>query len=372
LICYDFDGTELWKVPLPLRPSRFGSGTSPVVVDDLVVLNRDEWPAIRRTEQGGFEPGESDAHILAVHAADGTTAWDTKRPGSFVFYSTPVVWRGPQGTQVLLMGSSRLTSYDVKTGKELWWVNELPPQVCATPQVNDTHVYLTATGMFGEPDTFLGLPDFATFLQQHDQDGDGQIAISEIPADFVVVDRRASGGAGNSPLTMFAPGMDRNQDQKIDQQEWKGFDAGVGTFIKNAPQGVYAIRLGGEGDVTKTNIQWHVTRGVTEVPSLLVLSDRMFLVRNGGIVHCRDLETGQDLYQGRLGAVGGYYASPVLAGGNVYFASDRGAVTVIAAHTPRLEVLARNDLQEPIMATPAPLEGRLYVRTAAHLYAFGQ
>jgi outer membrane protein assembly factor BamB len=171
---------------------------------------------------------------------------------------------------------------------------------------------------------------------------------------------------------MFAAGMDRNQDQKIDQQEWKEFDTAAGDFIKNAPQGVFAIQLGAAGDATTSNVRWQMKRGVAEVPSLLVLPDRMFLVRNGGIVHCRDLATGQDLYQGRLGAVGGYYASPVMAGGNVYFASDRGAVTVVAANSPQLEVLARNDLQEPIIATPAAVDGRLYVRTAAHLYALGR
>ena len=111
---------------------------------------------------------------------------------------------------------------------------------------------------------------------------------------------------------------------------------------------------------------------VAEVPSLLIYADRMFLVRNGDIVHCRNLETGKDIYRGRLGAIGGYYASPVAAGGNVYFASDRGAVTVISADAPQLKVLARNELGEPIMATPALVDGVIYIRTDSHLFAFGE
>ena len=66
-----------------------------------------------------------------------------------------------------------------------------------------------------------------------------------------------------------------------------------------------------------------------------------------------------------------YYSSPVAAGGNIYFASGDGVVSVLRAGD-KLDVAARNDLGEPIFATPAILDGRLYVRTASHLYAFGR
>ena len=51
-------------------------------------------------------------------------------------------------------------------------------------------------------------------------------------------------------------------------------------------------------------------------------------------------------------------------------ASDEGTVVVFAAQDT-LEVLARNELGEPILATPAIADGKIYVRTLAHLYAFG-
>jgi len=72
----------------------------------------------------------------------------------------------------------------------------------------------------------------------------------------------------------------------------------------------------------------------------------------------------------RLGAAGAYFASPVAAGGRIYFASGDGVVSVIGAGD-KLEVLARNDLQEPLFATPAIVENVIYIRTPAHLYAFG-
>ena len=58
-------------------------------------------------------------------------------------------------------------------------------------------------------------------------------------------------------------------------------------------------------------------------------------------------------------------------GPEIYFASDRGAITVCEA-SDRLNVLARADLKEPIMATPAIVDGKIYVRTDKRLHAFGR
>ena len=164
--------------------------------------------------------------------------------------------------------------------------------------------------------------------------------------------------------------MDRNQDGEINESEWNRFNTGFGGFIKRTEPGVFALKLGGQGELNRESVVWHNKRRVAEVRSLLVLEDRIFVVRNGGIVHCRELATGKDLYRGRLGATGGYYTSPVAADGKVYFASDRGLVTVIDAHSSKLSVLARNDLGEPIMATPALVDQRIYLRTEDHMYAF--
>ena len=68
---------------------------------------------------------------------------------------------------------------------------------------------------------------------------------------------------------------------------------------------------------------------------------------------------------------GDYYASPVAGDGKIYVASQRGVVAVLRAGDT-LDVLARNDLGEPILATPAIVDGKLYVRTEGHLYAFGK
>ena len=71
-----------------------------------------------------------------------------------------------------------------------------------------------------------------------------------------------------------------------------------------------------------------------------------------------------------MGIIGDFYASPVATAGKVYFAAQKGTVAVLAA-ADTFTALATNDLGEPIFATPAIVEGRIYLRTAGHLYCFG-
>ena len=101
----------------------------------------------------------------------------------------------------------------------------------------------------------------------------------------------------------------------------------------------------------------------------MLYRNRLYFVKNGGILTCREPATGKTIFERRLGAAGGYYSSPVAADGRIYVASDLGAVTLEAGDT--LKVLAPNDLREPIMATPATIDGKLYIRTARQLFAFG-
>ena len=96
----------------------------------------------------------------------------------------------------------------------------------------------------------------------------------------------------------------------------------------------------------------------------------MYTVTNGGVLTVLDASSGKLVHRGRLGAGGLYYASPIAAGDYVYFASSEGVITVVRAGD-KLEVISRNDLAEPIFATPAIVEGNLYVRTTGKLYAFG-
>ena len=94
------------------------------------------------------------------------------------------------------------------------------------------------------------------------------------------------------------------------------------------------------------------------------------MVTAGGIVSCVDAKTGKVIYRGRVNAPGAYYASPVAGGGKVFVASAEGVVTVLGGGET-LEVLANNDLGEPVYGTPAPVGQAIYIRSSQHLWAFG-
>jgi outer membrane protein assembly factor BamB len=98
---------------------------------------------------------------------------------------------------------------------------------------------------------------------------------------------------------------------------------------------------------------------------------RVYLVKDGGIVTCLEARSGKVAYRGRLGAACTYFASPVAGDGKIFACSRDGVVVVLAAGD-QLKVLARNDLAEAINATPAIVDGKLYIRTDAALYAFGE
>ena len=127
-----------------------------------------------------------------------------------------------------------------------------------------------------------------------------------------------------------------------------------------------AIRPDGRGDVTGTHVAWRVMRGVPSKPSVLLVGDLLFMVGDGGIASCLEARTGAPVWRARLG--GTYSASPLFAGGRVYFFSEDGETTVIEARR-EFEVLSVNRLDEGFMASPAVAGNALILRTRSHVYA---
>lgn len=123
--------------------------------------------------------------------------------------------------------------------------------------------------------------------------------------------------------------------------------------------------------MTLTGVKWQENKSVPEVPSPLYYDGRVYIVKNGGITTCLDAKTGEVLYRKRLGAQGAYFSSPVVAQNRVYVVSGGGIITVFKTGD-QFEILAKNDLGESILATPAVVEDKLYVRTEENLYVFGE
>jgi outer membrane protein assembly factor BamB len=119
LVCYDLFGKESWKHEMPPAATMagFGSGVSPIIADGIVVLVRDEF---------------RDPKIIALDAATGEIKWQQPRKSRTCF-STPVVWDTPGGKQVAVPGFGRMIGYDLRTGKEEWYVEGMPSGCCTTP-----------------------------------------------------------------------------------------------------------------------------------------------------------------------------------------------------------------------------------------------
>lgn len=112
-------------------------------------------------------------------------------------------------------------------------------------------------------------------------------------------------------------------------------------------------------------VAWKSARGAPNKPSLLLTGGLLFMVNDSGIATCLDARDGTEIWRSRL--PGNYSASPVAAGGRVYFFSEDGHATVIEAGR-EFKVLARNLLDEGFMASPAIDGPALYLRTTSFLY----
>jgi outer membrane protein assembly factor BamB len=133
--------------------------------------------------------------------------------------------------------------------------------------------------------------------------------------------------------------------------------------------GLLAVRPDGQGDVTATHIVWTYRRGVPSRCSPLLIDGRLYMVNEGGLASCLDAATGRPVWQVRLD--GAFSASPIYAGGSIYFCSQEGKSFVM---TPGQvgKVLAVNQLEQGCMATPAVADGALFLRTKTALYRIQQ
>ncbi len=89
---------------------------------------------------------------------------------------------------------------------------------------------------------------------------------------------------------------------------------------------------------------------------------------SSGIVRCFDAVTGEQDYEERLGSGASIISSLVAGDGKIYLASENGTVYVLAAG-PDFNLLSRNPMGEPSLASPAISQGVLYFRTTESLVA---
>lgn len=337
VIAYDLDGREQWRKPLDIGLVINGSGTSPALIKNRLIINGDQ------------QDGKS--FIIAIEPKSGKTLWQTPRPEFVSSYTTPVLWAHDGQDDVVLVGSVRVVAYGLNDGKERWTVRGTEGiSVAPTPVVGDGQLVVMSRAFAG-----ARIPTFPEFLAQNDKDSDGRISRDEAPGYL-----REHGGF------MAA---DRDKDGHISEPEWSG----MRNLITRGEHGIFAVRAPGKdakGDLTDTHVMWKDKKGAAPVASPLLYQGRVYAVQDGGRVSCYEAKSGKVLFeQERLDVDGAYFASPIAAHGHIYFASSKGIVSLVEP-ADTLKVKTRNDLGEAIFATPAIVRDTLYLRSAKHLWAF--
>src|SRR5262249_12874007 len=130
-----------------------------------------------------------------------------------------------------------------------------------------------------------------------------------------------------------------------------------------------AVKVGGQGDVSKTHVAWEQKRTFPYVPGMLAAGDHIYYINDLGIAACYVTKTGQNVWNERLG--GDTKASPVLIDGKVYAVNEAGTVYVFAAE-PTFKLLAKNSIGESVIASPAVADNRLFIRGQSHLFCIGK
>ena len=332
LISYGADGRERWRAPLGPFNNFYGIGSSPVLAGDTVVMVCDQ---------------RTNSFFIAVDVRDGRVRWKVDRSSPVEGYATPIIYSPSVGEpQILVFGSHALEAYALKTGERLWWVGGIGYAPKGVPVLGRELVYVSAPG--GDAPVF---PPFEEGLKQFDSNGDRRVQLEETRSDPYIHEHFGW--------------MDSNGDGVIERSEYE--------YVRNASgagHGLTAIRPGGKGNVSSTAIVWRVKTGYPNVPAPLLYKDVLYAVKTGGVITSLSPETGAVLKVGRSeSAMEEYYSSPVAADDKVFMISASGKVTVLKAGG-QWEILAVNDLDEEVWATPAIASGTIFIRTRGALYAF--
>ena len=273
IYAYDLDGSLKWHADLGgIIKAGLGPGTSPVLYENLVILQCDQ-------EMG------AGSFIVGLDRATGEEQWRTARTNRRS-WATPLLVRVGDHDELIASGAESVIAYDPATGKERWRANGTQSHPIPSPVAGHGLVFMTA-----------------------------------------------------------------------------------GSQAKRA----LAIRLGGSGNITDSpSIVWRYNKGTAYVPSPILYGKYLYLTTDTGLLTCLDAMTGERLYEGgRVPVPATFTASPVAFDDRLLLTSEDGETFAIKAG-PAHEVLRTNSVGEPVYASPAIANGRIYIRGERHLFAIGR
>lgn len=307
-----------------------------------------------KATQANSTPVTDGRYVVALFGSEGLACYDTKgkllwkqdlgvlNPGlwddkesSWGHSSSPVIYRDLVIVQADGHKQSFIAAFNLKDGKQAWRVERDEITSWATPTIyqGKDRVELIANGgryIRGyDPMTGKELWRFA--------DNDTQVKMQAplIAHDLIYI----TGG--------YPPG-----------------------------RAMYAFRPGAAGDISLKSgedknafLAWSSSKGSPYTPTPIIYGDLFYALSDNGVFSAYDAKTGAVVYQQRLPS--SFSASPVAADGRLYLSSEDGDVFVVKAGR-QYELLSRNTMGQPVMATPALSQGMLIVRGQDAIYALGE
>jgi outer membrane protein assembly factor BamB len=135
---------------------------------------------------------------------------------------------------------------------------------------------------------------------------------------------------------------------------------------------VTAIKLGGEGDVSKSHVAWKKSDLGTDVPTPVAADGKVYILADRGVVTCLDVASGNPLWSGQVEKHRlNFSSSPILADAKLYITREDGKTFVLSTGS-EFKVIAENELDgSQTVATPVFVDGRIFFRTDTHLICIG-
>lgn len=386
------DKNITWKTPIPGR-----GHSSPVVWNDRVFLTTDiegdtipgAAPAKHAIEGKPFVHPDSvggNRHhtmkVLALDARSGKILWeqtayagavydDRHKRGSYAS-PTPVT----DGRRVFAyFGSEGVYAYDVD-GKPLWKASvgkiaTLGMGVATSPVLHRDLIILQCDDDEGAKSFIVAL-DASTGRERWRQPRKVQVSWAT-PAVRRVGSRTELVTNGTELIIAYDPatGKELWQVKGVESNAihtpllWQDM-----VFLTAGFPAKRTIAIVGSSEKAgeAPRIAWQYDKGTAYVASGIAYGDYIYLITDKGILSCLDPRTGDVKYDnGRVPTPASFMASPVAFDGKLLITSVEGETFVIKAG-PQHEVLQKNSVGEPVMASLAIADGSIYIRGEQHLF----
>ena len=346
------DKNVIWKTQVPGR-----GNASPTIVGDKILL-------------ATADRSKQTQSVLAFNRQSGEKVWETEvHSGNFstnihpknTYASQTVVSDGTHAFVVFSNGGKIWASALTLDGEKVWqkevgtYTSNRPFGFGTSPTFSDEKLFVTCEGN-GESFIAALNPTDGEEIYRIDRPRGTSYSV---PVVATVAGKRQLLMSGN--LEVAGYNVETGESLWTAKAKW---ETSCGTMVWDGDlvfasggfpaQQTLAIRADGSGDIV-----WENSVKVYE-QSMILIDGYLYAQAEGGIIYCWRGSDGKEMWKSR--ARGPESASPVYAGGHIYFTNELGTTFVIKANPEEYELVATNQLGNTTFASMAMLDDHIYTR----------